>query len=171
MFDELAHGDGSKARRLLDLLSLVFLAPFMLPVGLVIALAVFLDSAGPVIFRAERVGARGEGFEMLKFRTMRVGVPGAAVAGSDDARITPVGRFLRRSRLDELPQLWNVLRGEMSMVGPRPEAEEFVALHSDEYRRILDVPPGITGPYPTALRRGRGQAAQSASRSGGLLPR
>jgi lipopolysaccharide/colanic/teichoic acid biosynthesis glycosyltransferase len=87
---------------------------------------------------------------MFKFRTMRVGVAGHALAGAGDLRITPVGRFLRTTRLDELPQLLNVLRGEMSLVGPRPELREFVDLHSDEYREILAVQPGITG--PTQLR-------------------
>ena len=87
---------------------------------------------------------------MLKFRTMRVHVAGRSLAGAGDVRITPVGQFLRRTRLDELPQLWNVLRGQMSFVGPRPELEEFVALHAADYERILAVPPGITG--PTQLR-------------------
>jgi lipopolysaccharide/colanic/teichoic acid biosynthesis glycosyltransferase len=141
----------ARAKRFLDLLSLVLLAPIVLLVGLVIALAVFLDSPGPVFFRASRVGIGGEGFRMLKFRTMRVDVTGTSIAaGSGDARITPVGRFLRATRLDELPQLWNVLRGEMSMVGPRPELDEFVDLHADDYSEILSVPPGLTG--PTQLR-------------------
>jgi lipopolysaccharide/colanic/teichoic acid biosynthesis glycosyltransferase len=96
------------------------------------------------------MGYRGEPFEMIKFRTMRVDSAGHAVAGAGDERITPVGGFLRATRLDELPQLWNVLRGEMSLVGPRPELAEFVALHAAEYREILAVPPGITG--PTQLR-------------------
>jgi lipopolysaccharide/colanic/teichoic acid biosynthesis glycosyltransferase len=134
----------------LDLLALVVLSPLAVPAGLLIALAVWLDSPGPVIYRAERVGFGGRGFAMLKFRTMRCDAAGAGVAAAGDARITPVGRFLRATRLDELPQLVNVIRGEMSMVGPRPEAAEFVALHPDDYRTILDVPPGITG--PTQLR-------------------
>ncbi len=117
---------------------------------LIVAVAVFLDSPGSVFFRARRVGFRGRPFEMVKFRTMRVDGAGHAVAGAKDRRITPVGGFLRTTRLDELPQLWNVLRGEMSLVGPRPELEEFVALHAEEYREILSVPPGITG--PTQLR-------------------
>jgi lipopolysaccharide/colanic/teichoic acid biosynthesis glycosyltransferase len=83
---------------------------------------------------------------MLKFRTMRNGSRGAAVATRNDPRITPLGSFLRSTRLDELPQLWNVVRGEMRMVGPRPEDEEFVATHRREYERILSVPPGVTGP-------------------------
>jgi len=137
-------------KRLLDLLALAILLPFVLPVALLIAVAILLDSPGPVVFRAARVGVGGRRFEMLKFRTMKVHAGGRALAGAGDLRVTPVGRFLRRSRLDELPQLWNVLRGQMSFVGPRPELEEFVALHAADYERILAVAPGITG--PTQLR-------------------
>lgn len=137
-------------KRLIDAVSLVLLAPVAIPVGLLIALAVFLDSPGPVLYRARRIGIGSREFEMLKFRTMRIGVAGTSIAGSEDHRITPLGRFLRATRLDELPQLWNVLLGQMSMVGPRPELEEFVDLHAADYREILDVPPGITG--PTQLR-------------------
>lgn len=140
----------SRAKRVFDILALTLLAPVAVPVGLVIALAVFLDSPGPVIYRAKRIGMGGRTFEMLKFRTMKIGVAGNAVAGSQDHRITPIGRFLRATRLDELPQLWNVLRGQMSVVGPRPELEEFVDLHAEDYREILEVPPGLTG--PTQLR-------------------
>jgi lipopolysaccharide/colanic/teichoic acid biosynthesis glycosyltransferase len=138
------------AKRAFDLLALVLVAPFVLPACLVIAVAVFLDSRGPVIFRAPRIGMGGTAFEMLKFRTMQVGVAGHAISGSGDNRITPVGRFLRAARLDELPQLWNVLRGQMSLVGPRPELKEFVDMHGDDYEGILEVPPGLTG--PTQLR-------------------
>jgi lipopolysaccharide/colanic/teichoic acid biosynthesis glycosyltransferase len=135
----------------LDLCALLLLAPFVIPIASLIALAVFLDSPGPVIFRARRIGTGGRAFEMLKFRTMRAGVAGNLIAaGATDDRITPVGRFLRATRLDELPQLWNVVRGEMSMVGPRPELKDFVDLHAADYRHILVVPPGVTG--PTQLR-------------------
>jgi lipopolysaccharide/colanic/teichoic acid biosynthesis glycosyltransferase len=140
----------SRGKRVFDLLVLVLILPFALPAGLLIAAAVFLDSPGPVLYRAKRIGGGGKPFAMLKFRTMRVGMAGYALAAEGDERITPVGRFLRGTRLDELPQLWNVLRGEMSIVGPRPELEEFVALHAGDYREILAVPPGITG--PTQLR-------------------
>ena len=140
----------SPGKRAFDLLALVVIVPFALPVALLIAVAVFLDSPGPVFYRARRVGGGGRSFEMLKFRTMKVGVAGPALAGGTDERITPVGHFLRVTRLDELPQIWNVLRGEMSVVGPRPELEEFVALHARDYEEILAVPPGLTG--PTQLR-------------------
>ncbi len=138
------------ARRVVDLCALTLLLPLLALPMLIVTVAVFLDSPGSVFFRARRVGYRGRSFEMVKFRTMRVDNDGHAVAGANDARITPVGGFLRATRLDELPQLWNVLRGEMSLVGPRPELEEFVVLHAEDYREILSVPPGITG--PTQLR-------------------
>jgi lipopolysaccharide/colanic/teichoic acid biosynthesis glycosyltransferase len=137
-------------RRVFDLAALALLAPLLALPLLVVTLAVLLDSPGSVFFRARRMGFRGKSFEMLKFRTMRVESAGHSVAGANDSRITPVGGFLRATRLDELPQLWNVLRGEMSLVGPRPELEEFVVLHAREYDEILTVPPGITG--PTQLR-------------------
>lgn len=140
----------SLGKRAFDLFALVLLAPFVLPVALLIGLAVLLDSPGPVLYRAPRVGGGGRSFEMFKFRTMRIDMAGHSLAAAGDERITPVGHFLRKTRLDELPQLWNVLRGQMSIVGPRPELEEFVALHADDYREILSVPPGITG--PTQLR-------------------
>jgi len=137
-------------RRVFDLSALALLLPLLALPLLIVSVAVFLDSPGSVFFRARRMGYRGRAFEMIKFRTMRVDNAGHAVAGANDSRITPVGGFLRKARLDELPQLWNVLRGQMSLVGPRPELEEFVALHAEEYREILTVPPGITG--PTQLR-------------------
>jgi lipopolysaccharide/colanic/teichoic acid biosynthesis glycosyltransferase len=137
-------------QRLFDLFALALLVPLLALPFLIVTVAVFLDSPGSVFFRARRMGYRGRPFEMIKFRTMRVDNAGHAVAGANDSRITPVGGFLRATRLDELPQLWNVLRGEMALVGPRPELEEFVALHAADYREILAVPPGITG--PTQLR-------------------
>ncbi|HEY8808852.1 MAG TPA: sugar transferase [Solirubrobacterales bacterium] len=138
------------SRRVFDLAALLLLTPLLALPFLIVAVAVFLDSPGSIFFRARRMGYRGRPFEMIKFRTMRVDNAGHSVAGANDNRITPVGGFLRATRLDELPQLWNVLRGEMTLVGPRPELEEFVTLHATEYREILAVPPGITG--PTQLR-------------------
>jgi lipopolysaccharide/colanic/teichoic acid biosynthesis glycosyltransferase len=140
----------ANGKRAFDLLALLLLVPFVIPVGLLIAVAVFLDSPGPVVYRAARIGMGGRPFAMLKFRTMKRDSAGHSIAAAGDLRITPLGRFLRATRMDELPQLWNVLRGQMSLVGPRPELEEFVALHAEDYRGILAVPPGITG--PTQLR-------------------
>jgi lipopolysaccharide/colanic/teichoic acid biosynthesis glycosyltransferase len=110
-----------------------------------IALAIVLDSPGPVLYRARRIGQGGKPFVMFKFRKMRAGAAGPALTTIDDARFTPIGRFLAMTRLDELPQLWNVVRGDMRLVGPRPEVEEFVRLYPDEYADIHRVVPGITG--------------------------
>lgn len=116
------------------------------PVFLVAALAIKLTSPGPVFHRAERVGKDGILFTLFKFRSMRAdaAAAGPGITRSGDARITPAGRFLRRTKIDELPQLLNVLRGDMSLVGPRPEDPRYVALYSPEQRRVLSVRPGIT---------------------------
>ena len=130
-FDILASGAG-----------LIVLSPLLLG----IAVAVRVSSPGPALYRARRVGRFGKEFTLYKFRSMVVGAdrrgPGITAAG--DSRITGVGRFLRRTKLDELPQLINVLRGEMSLVGPRPEDPRYVALYTPEQRRILEQRPGIT---------------------------
>ena len=119
--------------------------PVVLPLALVIAIAVFLDSPGPIFYRSVRIGRGGEPFPMLKFRKMRNEARGAMVTSFNDQRLTPIGRFLSATRLDELPQFWHVFRGEMSIVGPRPEVPEFVDLYADEYVEILSVLPGLTG--------------------------
>lgn len=121
---------------------LLLLAPVLAGAAALIA----LGSAGPVFYRAPRVGRNGRMFTMLKFRTMVVHADriGGSSTPDDDPRITPVGRFLRRSKLDELPQLLNVLGGSMSLVGPRPQVAEDVAKYTDEERAILTVRPGIT---------------------------
>ncbi len=134
------------AKRVLDV-SLAGLALLLLwPCFALVALAIKLDSPGPVFFRQQRVGQGGRLFRIHKFRTMRVhdgAGPQVTVAG--DARITHVGRLLRRTKLDELPQLIDVLRGDMSLVGPRPEVPRYMALYADDVRaRILSVRPGIT---------------------------
>src|SRR3954447_12994443 len=121
--------------------ALVLTAPLML----IIALLIVLESPGPVFFRAERVGRGGRPLRMLKFRKMRDGAIGLALTVAGDRRLTKVGSLLVRTRLDELPQLWHVLRGEMSLVGPRPEDPAFVARWSQEYDEILRVRPGLTG--------------------------
>jgi lipopolysaccharide/colanic/teichoic acid biosynthesis glycosyltransferase len=131
--------------RVVDCLILLLLAPILLPVGLLIAAVVFVDSPGSVFYRATRIGLNGEPFPMLKFRTMKTGARGPGLTTSFDERFTPVGRFLARYRLDEFPQFWNVIKGEMRVVGPRPEDPEFVAQHQREYQEILRVAPGITG--------------------------
>jgi lipopolysaccharide/colanic/teichoic acid biosynthesis glycosyltransferase len=118
------------------------------PVLAIAALAVKLGDGGPVLFKQVRVGRNGEDFELLKLRTMVVGAEtkGAGYAIDEgDSRITPIGRLLRRTSLDELPQLWNVVRGDMSVIGPRPTLRYQVEKYSDRQRRRLDVLPGITG--------------------------
>jgi lipopolysaccharide/colanic/teichoic acid biosynthesis glycosyltransferase len=124
----------------------------LIPVLVVIAVAVKLDSPGPVLYRQERVGRNGR-FRLLKFRTMVVDADRLApnVSATGDPRVTRLGRFLRRWYLDELPQLLNVLRGDMSLVGPRPETPEFVALLTPEERRLLTVRPGLAGPSTLAF--------------------
>ena len=112
------------------------------------ALAVKLEDGGPVLFRQVRVGKDGKDFELLKLRSMSVGAEhlGAGFAvDRGDSRITRVGRFLRRTSIDELPQLWNVLRGEMSVIGPRPTLRYQVDRYTDRQRRRLEVRPGLTG--------------------------
>jgi lipopolysaccharide/colanic/teichoic acid biosynthesis glycosyltransferase len=118
------------------------------PVLLVAAVAIKLDSRGPVFYRQQRVGLDGEMFEMLKLRTMTHGAPLGGIwdpLTADDPRITRVGAFLRKTSLDELPNLFNVVRGEMAIVGPRPTISEQVAEYTPEQRRRLEVKPGLTG--------------------------
>ncbi len=134
-------------KRLVDiLLSLLGLTLLALPL-LAIALWVKLDSRGPVLFRQQRVGRFGRPFMIHKFRTMAVDAParGPQITVGADPRITRAGQVLRAAKLDELPQLWDVLRGAMSLVGPRPEVPKYVALYPDEMRELLlSVRPGIT---------------------------
>jgi lipopolysaccharide/colanic/teichoic acid biosynthesis glycosyltransferase len=135
----------SRVGRFVDCAILLLLLPVLLPLGLLIAAVVFVDSPGSVFYRATRIGLHGQPFRMLKFRTMKSGSKGPGLSTSFDPRFTPVGRFLARYRLDELPQFWNVIKGEMRVVGPRPEDADFVRAHESEYREILKVAPGITG--------------------------
>lgn len=141
-------------KRLFDIvtsgISLLLLLPFMA----ILALMVKLNSPGPVFYHAKRTGRFGEPFWLLKFRSMVVNADqmGPAVTGANDPRVTRIGRFLRRSKLDELPQLLNVLRGDMSLVGPRPEDSRYVALYTNEQRQVLNVRPGITSPASLAYR-------------------
>lgn len=119
----------------------------LLPLLVLFALAVALTSPGGAFFRQVRVGRHGRPFNLLKFRSMRPGSEalGQLTIGGRDPRITGVGHFLRRTKLDELPQLWNVLKGDMSVVGPRPEVPRYVALYTTDQRQVLSVRPGITG--------------------------
>jgi lipopolysaccharide/colanic/teichoic acid biosynthesis glycosyltransferase len=119
----------------------------LLPVMLALSLWIRLDSPGPVLFRQERVGRYGVAFRIHKFRTMKAGAQGLLLTVGDDARITRAGAWLRRTRLDELPQLIDVLLGDMSLVGPRPEVPRYVAHYPPALRdRALSVRPGLTDP-------------------------
>ncbi len=134
--------------RLLDIAGALAILSVTFPVILVVALLVKLTSHGPVLYRQERVGENGRLFTLYKFRTMVNDAEkhiGPVWAAKDDDRVTPVGRVLRRMRIDELPQLWNILRGEMSLVGPRPERPYFVARHKALQGVRLSVKPGLTG--------------------------
>lgn len=133
-------------KRLLDI---VFSAFGLLLLGvpmLIISVVIKLTDLGPVLFRQVRVGKDGKEFGILKFRTMVVDAErmGAQITVGKDPRITPIGRLLRKTKLDELPQLLNVLSGTMSLVGPRPEVPKYVAMYDDEQRKVLSVKPGIT---------------------------
>lgn len=137
------------AKRLFDLLVAGAALLLLAPVLLAVAIAIKLDSPGPVFFRQLRVGRHGVPFRIHKFRTMRPDAPalGPAVTVGQDARITQVGHWLRHHRLDELPQLIDVLRGRMSLVGPRPEVPQYVAHYpADLAAVVLAVRPGITDP-------------------------
>ena len=136
------------ARRALDVVVSGVGLVLLLPVLGLIALLVKVTSPGPVLFVQERVGRGLVPFRLLKFRTMVADAParGPAITVGADPRVTPVGAFLRKTKLDELPQLLNVLRGDMSLVGPRPEVPRYVSLYNEAERRIFAVRPGITDP-------------------------
>lgn len=136
------------AKRIFDLIFTVPGLIVLLPFFVLIALWIKLDSKGPVFYLQERVGRYGETFKIYKFRTMVKNADkiGGAITIGDDPRITKSGRFLRKYKIDELPQLINVLKGEMSLVGPRPEVIKYVNLYTSEQREVLNLMPGITDP-------------------------
>lgn len=142
-------------KRLLDFLAAMISIVVLLPFMLLIMLLIRLDSKGPAIFSHVRAGENGRPFRLYKFRTMQSGVGAQEFAptAKHDPRVTRVGRFLRRTSLDELPQLWNVLKGEMSMVGPRPEMEFIVKRYTPMQRCRLLVKPGLTGLWQVAGRK------------------
>jgi len=128
-------------------IALLLLAPLLLLIGIVVA----AGSSGGAFYHQERIGRHGAPFRLHKFRSMQVHREGAQVTlGTIDPRITSVGRVLRKYKLDELPQLWNVVKGDMSLVGPRPEVAQYVALYTDEMRGVLTVRPGLTDPASIA---------------------
>ena len=146
--DQTIEQRSSRARRALDLLIAIPVTILLLPVFALIAVWIKLDSRGPAFFLQERVGRGGLPFRIFKFRTMVVDAEkrGTQITIGRDPRITRSGHFLRKHRFDELPQLLNVIKGEMSIVGPRQEVPRYVAMYTDEQRRILAYRPGITSP-------------------------
>ena len=133
-------------KRAFDLVFSLLVLILFLPFGLIISLLILFSSPGGVFYRQERIGKNGVPFMLYKFRSMRTNAhqSGRLTVGMKDPRITSVGIFIRKYKLDEFPQFINVLNGDMSIVGPRPEVNEFVTLYSEEQRKILTVKPGIT---------------------------
>lgn len=134
------------SKRLFDIALALIGIVFLFPVGLAVALAIRLRDGAPVFFVSERMKSPTDSFSLIKFRTMRMSAADRGVSGGDKMmRITPMGRVLRRWRLDELPQLWNILRGDMSFVGPRPPLRDYVERFPDLYAQVLVARPGLTG--------------------------
>jgi lipopolysaccharide/colanic/teichoic acid biosynthesis glycosyltransferase len=133
-------------KRLFDLLFSFFILLVFLPFGILIGILIFFNDFGTIFYRQERIGKNGISFNLLKFRTMQINADklGKLTVGMKDSRITKVGYFLRKTKLDEFPQFINVFIGQMSVVGPRPEVQEYVDLYTDEQKTILNVKPGIT---------------------------
>ena len=133
-------------KRILDIVFSLLVIAVGLPFGLVIALLILVDSKGSVIYRQSRVGRNNVDFWLYKFRTMCEDADHSSLitVGADDARITRVGAFLRKFKIDEFPQFLNILKGEMSIVGPRPEVRKYVDLYTPEQMRVLSVRPGLT---------------------------
>ena len=125
-----------------SLIGLILLSPFLVIIGVLVK----ISDKGPVFYRSKRVGQNFKPFYLLKFRTMVVNAEelGPSITKGGDQRITKIGKFLRKYKLDELPQLWNVVKGELSLVGPRPEVEKYISFYKDDYKEILKIRPGIT---------------------------
>jgi lipopolysaccharide/colanic/teichoic acid biosynthesis glycosyltransferase len=141
------------AKRCLDAVLATGLLVLLVPVVIVVGAAIKLDSPGPILYRCRRIGLHGREFAMLKFRKMWNGAAGPALTAANDDRFTRVGRLLARTKLDEIPQLWNVLKGDMSLVGPRPEDPAFVEPRRNEFAPVMRVRPGITGLSQLAFAR------------------
>jgi lipopolysaccharide/colanic/teichoic acid biosynthesis glycosyltransferase len=149
----MSHGSGPAAPKLcFDFVSSFIALIILMPFFLFIAICIKLTSKGSVFFRQKRIGRNGEDFTLLKFRTMREGEAGLNITKRGDKRITFLGKILRKTKIDELPQLINVLRGDMAIVGPRPEVREYVDLTNPLWQVILSVKPGITDPVSLKLR-------------------
>ena len=132
--------------RLCDIVFSFFGLLFLCPLFVIVGLWIIIDDPGPIFYRQQRVGRNKKDFGLLKFRSMRVGADKMSLItiGDRDPRVTRAGYYIRKYKLDELPQLWNVLVGDMSLVGPRPEVRRYVDTYTDEQRKVLSVRPGIT---------------------------
>ena len=144
----------SLAKRIFDICFSVLVLLASSPACLLVAIAIKLESKGPVLFKQDRVGLNGRHFELYKFRTMveNAETIGLNLTTKGDPRITKVGKFLRKWKIDEIPQLINILKGEMSVVGPRPETPDYVELYTTGQRKVLSVRPGMAGPASIAYR-------------------
>lgn len=140
-----------RIKRILDVLFSLLFLPILLIITIVVAPMIWIEDGGPIFFRAKRLGIGGEVFVMYKFRSMYMNAPdlrnqdGSTYSGDGDARVTRIGRILRRTSIDELPQFFNVLKGEMSVIGPRPDLPDHILLYEGDEHDKLQVRPGITG--------------------------
>ena len=138
-------------KRILDLVVAIIALPFVLVIIIIVGPVIWLDDHGPIFYAGKRIGKGGELFGMLKFRSMKVNAPdirledGSTYNGEDDPRVTKVGKFLRKTSLDEIPQFLNVLSGQMSLIGIRPDTPDWLEKYNEHERVILTVKPGITG--------------------------
>ena len=138
-------------KRLIDLVTAIIALPFWLIIFVIVAVVIYLDDNGPIFYISERLGRDGKIFKMYKFRTMKVNAPyirnddGSTFNSEDDPRLTRVGKFLRKTSLDETPQLLNIIKGHMSFIGPRPDLPEHRQLYKGNEERKLEVKPGLTG--------------------------
>lgn len=133
------------AKRLFDLISSMSVLLILWPLLIAIGLLISLESRGGPLFEQTRVGKNGKAFKLYKFRSMYINADSKGqITVGNDSRVTPLGKFLRKFKLDELPQLFNVVFGEMSIVGPRPEVPQYVSMYTDEQRKVLTVKPGLT---------------------------
>ena len=148
----------NKVKRVIDFCISLIILPIILVLLLIVGIAIKLEDRGPIFYMGERIGYHGKIFKMFKFRSMKVNAPdlryedGSTYNSEDDPRVTKVGRFLRKTSIDEVPQFLNVLIGDMALIGPRPDSAFYLSEYTDEERVILDVRPGITG-YNQAINR------------------
>ncbi len=142
----------SPGKRILDVALSLLALPVVLPVAAIAAVLVRMTMGQPTLFVQDRIGQDGRPFRLMKFRTMTSGSTGPEVTGAGDPRVTGVGRWLRRTKIDEFPQMINVIRGEMAIVGPRPEVPRYVEMYGEDQRRVLGARPGLTDPATLEFR-------------------